>query len=461
MSHTTMQWVCSKNIFSRMLSVVCICCVIFQYTFLHTFLITHAQENSTSGLSPEVERQLQAELAKVLEEIEEQKKVLSGEQAKGSSLERDVNILTAQITQAKLKIKAKELAIASLGKDITNKTKTIQTLEQKTEQNQESLSQLIRRTQHIDSFSLAEIVLSNENLSEFFNDFDSYMSIKQSLNHTLEDIRDSKEQTETEREQLGKKQAQEIDEKISVEEEKRKIDTATAEKNKLLKISKGNQETYQSIIREREAKAAQIRNALFGLRDTGAIPFGTALEYAKAASKATGVRAAFILAILQQESDLGKNVGRCNRPEDPPERQWQAIMKPERDYEPYKRITARLGITPESKPLSCALPGGYGGAMGPSQFIPSTWESYASRIEVVTGAPVANPWDARHAIFATAIYMQDLGAGAGGYTAERTAALRYYAGGNWYKPQNQFYGDQVMAKVVNIQENMIDVIDGI
>ena len=36
-----------------------------------------------------------------------------------------------------------------------------------------------------------------------------------------------------------------------------------------------------------------------------------------------------------------------------------------------------------------------------------------------------------HAIRATAIFLQDLGAGRGGYSAEREAAGRYYAGGNW------------------------------
>ena len=70
-----------------------------------------------------------------------------------------------------------------------------------------------------------------------------------------------------------------------------------------------------------------------------------------------------------------------------------------------------------------------------------------------------NPWDPRDAFHATALFMADLGAASGGYTAERQAALRYYAGGNWNAPQNAFYGNQVMAKAQNIQQTMIDPID--
>ncbi len=62
---------------------------------------------------------------------------------------------------------------------------------------------------------------------------------------------------------------------------------------------------------------------------------------------------------------------------------------------------------------------------------------------------------------ASGIYLSELGAGGGTYTTERTAALKYYAGGNWAAPANAFYGDGVMAKAKSIQENMIDPLQGL
>ena len=65
------------------------------------------------------------------------------------------------------------------------------------------------------------------------------------------------------------------------------------------------------LLPRKEKRAAQIRAALFALRDTEGIPFGDALRFATLAYQKTGIRPALILAILTQESDLGKNQGSC------------------------------------------------------------------------------------------------------------------------------------------------------
>ncbi len=100
--------------------------------------------------------------------------------------------------------------------------------------------------------------------------------------------------------------------------------------------------------------------------------------------------------------------------------------------------------------------------MGPSQFIPSTWLLYEKRLEEKLDVPFANPWDAKHAIMATALYMQDLGAAGGTYTSERNAACRYYSGRacDTKKPTNYTYGDSVIKKAEGFQEN-IDFLKGI
>ena len=61
-------------------------------------------------------------------------------------------------------------------------------------------------------------------------------------------------------------------------------------------------------------------------------------------------------------------------------------MKAPRDTIPFKDITDRLGKDWKMTPVSCP-PGtkwsasrGYGGGMGPSQFIPSTWELFKDRL---------------------------------------------------------------------------------
>lgn len=419
----------------------------------------------------ERERILRAELEKTEQEIKHWSGVLNTKRQESASIERDAEILTAKIEQAKLVIKAKNLAIQTIGKDITQKEETIEELNERIDNGKDSLSQVIRKTNELDSFSVAEVALSNQNISDFFSDLDSYGSIRSSLGELFGEIRTAKAQTEEEKNALNAKKNQETDEKASVEAQKRVVEKSEAEKRALLTASRNQEKSYEQILKEREKKAAEIRTALFALRDTAAIPFGTALTYANKVSEKTGVRPAFLLAILTQESNLGENVGTCNRPGDPVTKKWQAIMpgpadiaagKSRRNDEAaFLRITSELGLDPDSMPLSCPWQGGWGGAMGPSQFIPTTWEAYKAKVKVATGKSLVNPWVPEDAFMASGIYLAELGANAKTYTAERTAALKYYAGGNWNNPANAFYGNGVMQKAQNIQENMIDPLQGL
>ena len=92
--------------------------------------------------------------------------------------------------------------------------------------------------------------------------------------------------------------------------------------------------------------------------------------------------------------------------------------------------------------------------MGPAQFIPSTWRTYEARVAATTGHSVPNPWSAEDAIAAMSLYLGDLGADAGGYSAERRAAAKYYAGGAWAGRQGQSYGASVLALAESIQSNV-------
>lgn len=432
-----------------------------------------ASKNIAHAADPVAQReaQLREELAKTEAEIAQWTTVLNKKRQETGSIARDAAILAGKIEQAKLVIKAKNLTIQTLGKDISQKEQTITELNNKISRGKEPLSELIRKTNEMESYSVAEVALSNKDISEFFSDVDSYDSIKRSLGDLFADIRQTKNATEAEKLALGVKRNQETDARVAVETEKRAVERTEAEKQELLRISKSQEKSYEDVLKDRQKKAAQIRSALFALRDTAAIPFGDALAFANKVSEKVGVRPAFLLAILTQETNLGENVGTCNRPGDPASKHWQAIMpgpadiaakmSKRNDEAAYLRITAALGFDPESMPLSCPWNGGWGGAMGPSQFIPTTWEAYQARVMAALGKKVANPWEPQDAFMASGIYLADLGADARTFTAERTAALKYYAGGNWAKPANAFYGDQVMAKAQTIQETMIDPLQGL
>ncbi len=413
--------------------------------------------------------ELERNLAAIEAEIAEQQTLLEAKQRERVSLERDVAILTAKIEQAKLSIRARDLVIQRIAGEIRDKERTIGGLDEKLLREKQSLAQLIRKTNEIDGFTLAEIILGNENLSTLFEDLDRFDSIKAALRDSFVEIADTKAMTEAARDLLEEKQAEELELRRLQELQKRKIEEQEAERRRILAATRGVEEAYQRLILSKEKTAGEIRAELFALRGTAAIPFGEALAHANAAAEKTGVRAAFLLGVIAEESNLGENVGQCILTNEPHKgdgkgintgRYFRGVMKPDRDVDPFLRIAARLGINPYGQVVSCPPSYGYGGAMGPAQFIPSTWVLYEERIAKATGQVPPNPWDPRTAFMAAAILLADNGAARGTPAAERLAALRYFAGWqNASRPAYAFYGEEVMELAAKYQRQ-IDILAG-
>jgi membrane-bound lytic murein transglycosylase B/archaellum component FlaC len=381
--------------------------------------------------------QIEADLARLLDLQKQQQK-------QTGTLTGDVNYLTSQINALKAKIKARALVVAQLKVNITEKTKTINSLADKIENDRESLAQLIRKINKFDDENLVDVALSGKSLSDFYNDLESYISIGQDVKTLVDTVSGVKNQTEAAKQDLQKKQDAEIDAKAELESAQQAVAKSEADKKQLLAISKQTEAEYSKLATEKKIQADKIRNALFPLANSSQkIEFGTALSYANEAEKLTGVDPAFLLAILTQESNLGANVGQCyltdqitgagvGKNTGTP---FPNVMKPmslsstsrKGDVDDFLRITNNLGLMWNQTAVSCPIAGagGYGGAMGPAQFIPSTWSGYESRLKNTLGHD-PNPWVARDAFFASAFMLADKGAVGNSTSAQNKAACRYY-----------------------------------
>lgn len=412
---------------------------------------------------------LEQELIKLEEEIAKKQKELEAQKGQSSTLTNEITKLNTQINRSKLDIQAKNLVIKKLGGEINEKNKQIESLEDKVNRERKSLAQLIRKEKQINDKNILVLLLSKDSISNVYSDINSFSLIKQGIKDSMDVIRGIKNETEIQKQTLEQKKNQELDTKAELEDVKRKVELSEAEKKKLLSISKDKEVEYQKIIAERKAEAVKIRARLFELAggmQGGGIPFGDAVKYAEYASTKTGVRTAFILGILKQETNIGKNVGLCTLANKETGESkgvntgtiFKNGMSPSRDIPPFLKITEQLGIDPLSTRISCPISGagGWGGAMGPSQFIPSTWMMFTSRIAKEMNVTVSNPWNPEHAIMATALYLKDLGGVGGNYSAERNAACKYYSGRPCDSPyvKNAFYGNSVMSYATKMAEEI-------
>lgn len=426
------------------------------YILIFTFLFFNLIGVKAEELDPNAVLQKRAELENELKQLETQidsyRGVIQEKQRESTTLERDVAILTAKIDKAKLEIKARNIRISQLNSGIQEKSSYINFLVKKTFKEKDSLAELMRKADELDAVSLIELVLGYEKLSDFFVEADSFESIYKNIQDSFDDIKVSKTATEKEKDDLENKKAEETQLKTMQELEKKRLEEAEKEKKGILQITKGEEKKYQEILSAKQKDAAKIRSELFMLRGTNAIPFEKAVEYANLAWKNTGVRPAFLLGVIAEESNLGENVGSCT---------WETSLahsKCAKQKTAFTDITSRLGLDPDRMFLSCKAWYGYcGGAMGPAQFMPTTWQLYENLVSNITGNIPPNPWDPKDALVASALLLKDNGAAEGGYTAERRAALKYLAGSNWAKAAYSFYGDDVMELAAKYQ-NMIDII---
>lgn len=433
---------------------------------LPTALVS-AQSACTSDTEGKSRTQLERELEACNNEIAQWQETLNKTKQESASFARDVAALTAKINAAQANIKAKNNAIALLSRDIAAKQSKINTLDGKINLGRKAIADILRKTNDINSYSLIEAVLSDKNLSEFFVDIDTYASAEEALSELFAELRTVRKLTEAEKAELAKKREQEAANKAAMEAAKREVEIAQKDKKTLLAVSQTKEVTYSQVLADRQAKAAKIRAVLFPLVDAGAIPFGTALAYAEEAGRKTGVRPALILGILQQESNLGANVGRCVITDLSTGQTknvntgyvWINGIHPTRDLPILKNILDGLGREPLNTRVSCPIAGvpGYGGAMGPTQFIPSTWNLIVPKLSQYVGKTVPDPWNPADAIMASAILLANNGAAAGDYYSERTAACKYYSGRICGTAKHiMSYGNQVMSRASNIQLTMID-----
>ncbi|MEK7071715.1 MAG: lytic murein transglycosylase [Patescibacteria group bacterium] len=396
---------------------------------------------------------LEEELAKLEEDLKKIDQDITKTEKDKKTLQSQVSLLKQKIAKLNLQIKQSNAMIKDLGIQIKDTESSIIQTSSKIDDSRKKLAVIMRTVWEENQTSLAEIMLFSDKLSDFFDNLMYLEKLNSKNQELLKNIKDLKIYLEGQKESLDS-------EKIDLEKvvkmqilQKQQNEADQKEKDNFLKLTEAQYQKQLQDKKETQKMAAEIRARIFEIIGVPQAPtFGEAYALAKEIEKTTGVRPAFLLAVLTQESNIGKNVGQCYlRNKETGDgvavfsgNTVKKIMKPNRDVQPFLTITQELGRDPYNTPVSCPIPsvGGYGGAMGPAQFISPTWMAYRDRIQAITGK-TPDPWDIKDSFLAAALYLSDYGAKSQTASQEWRAAMIYFSGST--NKRYRFYGDSVAA----------------
>lgn len=393
-------------------------------------------------------------------------KELNRTEQEKTTLQNKIYLIQEKIKNLNYRIYQNNLVIEDLKAQIGDTEYSIEKTIQKVEGSEEKLAQILREIYEQDQKSNVEILLSEQKLSGFFSNLAALETLENRNREILKSLRQLKSQLKDQKEALHSEKS-ELEEVVQIQALQKQENVQTREeKEYFLQLT---EEEYQQYLREKketEQKAAQIRARIYeliGVRKE--VTYEEALEIAKYVGSQVGIRPALLLGVLSQESAIGRNVGQCYlRDENTGAgvvayngQKVERVMKPSRDIPPFKKIIQNinkekgLNLDPFETLVSCPMEIGWGGAMGPAQFIPSTWTLFEDEIKLKTGGS-ADPWDIRDASYAASIYLKD---SIKKYGSEGAAVQTYFCG----SPKNSYwcswYQDNVLY-LAGCHQNFID-----
>jgi peptidoglycan hydrolase CwlO-like protein len=347
-----------------------------------------------------------------------------------------IEMLNADISKIELQIQETNLVISGLDGEIFSKQMEIDEMEKKIVAKQEVLKKFLQELYERGGPSATELVLGNKSFSDYFFQSESVESFEDQTKDIFDQLVSLQDDLKREKGVLVDKKTEKEDYRYIQMDQERSLESEKEMKDLLATQTRSEKEVLQA---QTEKLQAEL-NAIQSLGEPIAI--GEAVKAAKDASKLTNVAPEFLLGVLRVESGLGTNVGGGRYKTDMNPSQWDT----------FKNICKELGIDPDKTPVSrracynkdakdgC---GGWGGAMGPAQFMPSTWMGYKSKVEKTTGETPANPWDIRDSLVAMGLKLAAVdGVTKGDRKAWAKAAGMYLAGGNW--ENYPWYSDRVL-----------------
>lgn len=374
------------------------------------------------------------------------------------NLQDELGYLEGQINTSESELQSTIREIDVISDELSDTRVHIQELEAAIRSQKSLIQQYINSLYTRDEPSVLKLLFSDMKFSELVGTIEKAETIQKNLADSIQLIETKEREIVAEKQHLFDKEEELLMLKKLQQDQKNLLIAKQEEKQGLLQITQGDQSRFEELLAQKFEDQQNVLNTiqLLGGGSNSVISVEEIYRLAEINSARLGgkVRPEFMVGLMKVESNLGQNVGRFFYKDalsgcaaKPGNNTRINFAKEEQAFE---QIVARLGL-PLTQPVSgCPFPNyvGVGGAMGPAQFIPTTWLSHEQKIISLKGGGQANPWSIEDAMMAMALKLTKGGQNhiAGDPSAERHAAMCYLGG-----CKHGWYADKVFAEASRIK----------
>lgn len=419
----------TKQFTAVSLVLLLFCILVLQSSFVY------ANEGADEEITEEEKEKLEEKKNEYEDEKERYKKKVEKKQKEKAALQGNLGVVKQSLSTTKRTIDEVIGDIEKKEKEIDRRDAQINQLNDQVELYRSSLADAVRRAYFVSNNHSVMFVVENDGTNRFLETIDSLGDMREKIVDVVHQAEDAKNLQEQKKKELN--DLKEEKEKLLAEHKKTEsqlLSQASAVQVEIINVD--------TSISQLNAKLSEVESKLSSLLgesfDTDDIK-----KAAKFASKKTGVRKSFILGMLVVETNLGRFTGGCT---------YKKSKMGDKNADIFKRICKDLGYDYKKKKVSCPLSYGIGGAMGVSQFMPTTWAGYESKISSYTGHSPADPWSLTDGVMAMAIKLANDGA-----TSEKgefTAARKYYCGSRLDRSICINYGNKVLYWAENYKDRL-------
>lgn len=229
--------------------------------------------------------QKNSRLSEIEKEIAQYEASLKQVGAEKGTLQKAIKELELEHKKVQADIKYTENKISSTDLEINKLTLEISVTEKDIIQNRNAIREIMQSMNISDEESMIEVLLRNENISEFWNALEELETVRNSMSAKVKSLSLSKESLEDKRQDSTKHRDQLVDLKTQYSDQQSILKNNTATKSELLSATKNEEAEYQAILKARQeardkltAEVRDIESQLQFILDPTTIPSaGTAV----------------------------------------------------------------------------------------------------------------------------------------------------------------------------------------